>query len=78
MIPEIDISKDVCPMTFVKVKIAMTKFAGSGRLCVLVGEGALGNVIASIKAEGHRVTGVSRRDSAFLLEVEKKGDDGPG
>ncbi len=72
MIPEIDITKDVCPMTFVKVKIALTKVAPCGKLGVLLKEEALKNVISSLKTEGHRVTGVSRRESAFVLEVEKK------
>lgn len=71
MIPEIDITKDVCPMTFVKVKIAMTKIAPSGRLVVLLNKEALKNVISSLKTEGHRVTGVSRRESAYRLDVEK-------
>ncbi|MGE5663376.1 MAG: sulfurtransferase TusA family protein [Deltaproteobacteria bacterium] len=77
MNPEIDITKDVCPMTFVKVKIAMTKIAPSGKLTVLLGGEALKNVISSVKTEGHRVTGVTRRESAYLLEIEKKGE-GPG
>ncbi len=71
---EIDITKDVCPMTFVKVKIALARIAPSGTLAVLLREEALKNVISSLKTEGHRVTGVSRRESAFVLEVEKKGD----
>lgn len=74
MASEIDITKDVCPMTFVKVKIALTNIAPSGTLAVLLKEEALKNVISSLKTEGHRVTGVSRRESAFVLEVEKKGD----
>ncbi len=61
------------PMTFVKVKIALTGIAPSGKLAVLLKEEALKNVISSLKTEGHRVTGVSRRESAFLLEVEKGG-----
>ena len=73
MASEIDITKDVCPMTFVKVKIALAKIAPSGKLAVLLKEEALKNVISSLKTEGHRVTGVSRRESAFLLEVEKGG-----
>ena len=73
MIPEIDITRDVCPMTFVKVKIALTKVAPSGKLSVLLKEEALKNVISSLKAEGHRVTGTSRREAAYLLEVEKRG-----
>ncbi len=70
---EIDITKDVCPMTFVKVKIALARIAPSGKLAVLLKEEALKNVISSLKTEGHRVTAVSRRESDYVLEVEKKG-----
>ena len=76
MIREIDITKDVCPMTFVKVKIAMTSVPAAGKLTVLLKADALKNVIASLKAEGHRVTGTSRRESTFVLEVEKAGAGG--
>ncbi len=73
MSPELDITKDVCPMTFVKVKIALAKIAPSGTLAVLLKEEALKNVISSLKAEGHRVASVGRRESVYLLEVEKSG-----
>ena len=74
MIPDLDITGDVCPMTFVKVKIALTKIAPSGKLSVLLREEALKNVISSLKTEGHRVTGVSRQEFAYRIEVEKKGE----
>ncbi len=70
---EIDITKDVCPMTFVKVKIALESIAPRGTLAVVLKEEALVNVISSLKAEGHRVREVIRRESAYRLEVEKKG-----
>ncbi len=73
MIPMLDITKDVCPMTFVKVKMGLTKITPSEKLNVLLKEEALKNVISSLKAEGHKVTRVERLDAAFLLEVEKKG-----
>ena len=75
MNPVLDITKDVCPMTFVKVKMGLTKIAPSGKLSVLLKEEALKNVISSLKAEGHKVTRVERREAFFLLVVEK---DGPG
>lgn len=68
---ELDITKDVCPMTFVKVKIALANVAPRGTLAVLLREEALKNVISSLKAEGHRVTGVTRREAEYLLEIEK-------
>ncbi len=73
MSPELDITKDVCPMTFVKVKIALANIAPSGKLAVVLKEEALKNVVSSLKGEGHRVTGVSRREPHYVLEVEKKG-----
>ena len=74
MIPMLDITKDVCPMTFVKVKMGLETISPSGKLNVRLKEEALKNVISSLKAEGHRVTRVGRLDEAFLLEVEKKGN----
>jgi tRNA 2-thiouridine synthesizing protein A len=69
----IDITKDVCPMTFVKVKMGLTKISPSEKLNVLLKQEALKNVISSLKAEGHRIIRVGRLDADFLLEVEKKG-----
>lgn len=73
MIPLLDITKDVCPMTFVKVKMGLVKVPPGGALNVLLAEEALKNVIASLKQEGHRVTGVVRQEGAFLIAVEKGG-----
>ena len=73
MNPKIDITKDVCPMTFVKVKMGLTKISPSEKLDVLLKEDELKNVISSLKAEGHRIIRVGRIDADFLLEVEKKG-----
>ncbi len=73
MIPTLDITKDVCPMTFVKVKMGLTKISPSEKLNVLLKEEALKNVISSLKAEGHKVARVERLEAAFLLEVEKSG-----
>jgi tRNA 2-thiouridine synthesizing protein A len=72
--PTLDITGDVCPMTFVKVKMGLARIPPSGRLNVLLREEALKNVIASLKSEGHKVTRVDRREAAFLLEVERKGE----
>jgi tRNA 2-thiouridine synthesizing protein A len=69
--PLLDITGDVCPMTFVKVKMALQKIAPPGKLSVRLREEALKNVISTLKTEGHRIAGVSREGSVFLLEVEK-------
>jgi tRNA 2-thiouridine synthesizing protein A len=73
MNPMLDITKDVCPMTFVKLKMGLTKISPSEKLDVLLKEEALKNVISSLKAEGHRIARVGRQDNDFLLVVEKKG-----
>ena len=77
MTPLLDITGEVCPMTFVKVKMALQKIGPSGKLDILLKEEALKNVISSLKAEGHKVTRAERRDTVFLLEVEKN-DAGAG
>lgn len=73
MTQRLDITKDVCPMTFVKVKIALSKLPPGGSLEVLLKEEALKNVISSLKQEGHGVTGVRREESAFHIVVERGG-----
>ena len=69
--PLLDITGDVCPMTFVKVKMGLQRIVPPGKLNVRLKEEALKNVISSLKTEGHRVTNVSREGTIFLLEVEK-------
>lgn len=69
----LDITGDVCPMTFVKVKMGLQRIATNGILNVRLKEEALKNVISSLKTEGHRVTNVSRKEGIFLLEVTKGG-----
>jgi tRNA 2-thiouridine synthesizing protein A len=71
MNPVLDITRDVCPMTFVKVKMGLTKIAPAEKLQVVLREEALKNVISSLKAEGHKINRVERKDAAFVLEVEK-------
>ncbi len=69
--PLLDITGDVCPMTFVKVKMGLQGIAPRGSLSVRLKEEALKNVMSSLKSEGHRVVSVCRDGSAFLIEVEK-------
>ena len=69
----LDITRDVCPMTTVKIGMALNRLAPAETLEVRVNEGALKNVIASLKADGHRVASADRRPHGFLLVVEKGG-----
>lgn len=74
MTATLDIRKDVCPMTFVKVKMGLAKVPAGGTLNVLLAGEALKNVIASLKQEGHRVARVERLEEAYLLVVERGGE----
>jgi len=69
--PLLDITGDVCPMTFVKVKMALQQAPRVGTLTVRLKVEALKNVISVVKTEGHLVTNVSREEGIFLLEVTK-------
>ena len=71
MTPTLDITGDVCPMTFVKVKMGLAKIAPSETLNVLLKGEALKNVISSLKAEGHTVTKVVGKEDIFLLVIKK-------
>ena len=53
---EIDITTETCPMTFVRVKLALERMSSGSVLAVtLRGEEPLRNVPRSASAEGHEV-----------------------
>jgi molybdopterin/thiamine biosynthesis adenylyltransferase/TusA-related sulfurtransferase len=68
----VDITREVCPMTYVRVKLAMEKL-GPGRLLEvwLKGEEPLKNVPQSARDEGHEVLSLEERGdrSRLLLKV---------
>jgi TusA-related sulfurtransferase len=70
----VDITRDVCPMTTAKVGMALAGLASPGTLEIRLTETALTNVIAAVKAHGHRVATVGRAGEHFVLLVERKGD----
>lgn len=52
----IDITRDVCPVTFAKVKLELEELAPGQLLDVLLNDGEpLENVTRSVAAEGHAV-----------------------
>jgi TusA-related sulfurtransferase len=71
----IDITKVVCPITFVKVKVALESLTDGQILEVKLNDGeALQNVPHSVKDEGHKVIEVNQNsDGTFTLFVEKGG-----
>lgn len=70
----IDITKDVCPFTFVKAKIALDALKSGDILELKLNKGeAMQNVPRSIKDEGHKILKVTEvEDNIFTLVVKKK------
>jgi TusA-related sulfurtransferase len=70
-----DITDVVCPITFVKAKVAIDPLDTGQLLKLRINEGeAMQNVPRSLKEEGHRVTSVQNNDDGtFTVIVEKDG-----
>lgn len=68
----LDITKDHCPMTFVKTKLRLEKLGKGDRLEVLLNEGEpLENVPKTAKEQGYRVLGITHLEGkvhSVLLE----------
>lgn len=71
----IDITDVVCPITFVKVKVALEDLADGQTLAVHLNDGVpIQNVPRSLKDEGHKVLSVDQNaDGTYDLVVEKGG-----
>ena len=71
---KLDLHGVVCPMNFVKTKLALETIEAGERLEVILDEGdAMLNVPRSLKEEGHRVVKVEPLDGSFRVVVEKGG-----
>ncbi len=69
----LDITKDQCPMTFVKVKVKMAKLMPGDRLEVLLTEGQpLKNVPRSAKEQGLKVISVEPNGGFHKVVIEKQ------
>ena len=70
----LDISNEVCPITFVKVKILLEKMSTGSVAKILVKKGeALKNVPKSIEEDGHSILKKTKRENNnYLLLVKKK------
>ncbi len=70
----LDLTGTKCPLTFARIRVAL-EWTETGQVLELVlapGE-QMRTVPASLKAEGHRVTGVARDGVRFRLMVRKDG-----
>lgn len=71
---EIDITDVVCPITFVKVKMALEDLEDGQNLRIHLNEGEpIQNVPRSLKDEGHKVLSVARKDDGTYDLVVQKG-----
>lgn len=69
----LDITKETCPMTFVKVKLRLAKMQKGEQLEVLLNDGEpLQNVPRSCEEQGYRVLSIEASDNhSHLLLIEK-------
>ena len=69
----LDITKEHCPMTFVKAKLALAKLGSGDILEITLTEGEpLENVPRSAAEEGHKVLNIEAAGEFFLVKIEKK------
>ncbi len=69
----LDITRDVCPMTFVRTRLALDRLAPGERLQVrLRGEEPRRNVPKTAADQGHRVLSVADdADGSSIVVIEK-------
>jgi tRNA 2-thiouridine synthesizing protein A len=70
----IDVTNDHCPMTYVKVKIALEDLAFGEKLDVLLSPGEpLENVPQSAREEGNRIIDIREESGNYHVIIEKRG-----
>lgn len=74
MAEHLDITGEVCPMTFVRVKLKLQALPAGGALSVRLREGEpLANVPRALRQEGHQIVAQhDEGDGIHLLEIRKK------
>lgn len=72
-INQLDITNEYCPMTFVKVKLALEKMQPKNCLEVLLTEGEpLDNVPKTVKEQGNKVLEIIHiKDNIYKILIEK-------
>ncbi len=72
-VKSLDITKDHCPMTFVKAKLALSRLSIGDILEVtLKGGEPLENVPKSASEEGHKILSIEALDDHHLIRIEKQ------
>lgn len=72
----VDITDVICPVTFVKVKVALEELEEGKILSIWLNDGEpVQNIPRSVKEEGHQVLKlVNNKDGTYNLIVRKEGD----
>lgn len=72
----VDITDVVCPVTFVKAKVALEELDEGQILSIRMNDGEpVQNVPRSIKEEGHQILKLDdNEDGTYTLYVKKEGD----
>lgn len=72
----VDITDVVCPVTFVKAKVALDGIDEGQTLSIKMNDGEpVQNIPRSIKEEGHKILGlIDNKDGTYSLIVQKLGD----
>ena len=73
---QVDITDVVCPVTFVKAKVALEELDDGQILAIKMNDGEpVQNVPRSIKEEGHKILKlIDNEDGTYNLIVKKVGD----
>jgi tRNA 2-thiouridine synthesizing protein A len=70
---QIDITKEICPMTYVKTKLKLETMSSGQVLEVILREGEpLTNVPKSLMAEGHKILDVRQDGEFYKLLIERR------
>lgn len=68
----IDITREICPMTFVKTKLKLETMEVGQVLEVTLREGEpLANLPKSVEQEGHKVLDIQREDSFYKVLIQR-------
>jgi len=69
---EIDITKEICPMTFVKTKLKLETMSAGEVLEVTLREGEpLLNVPKSVEQDGHKILDLHQEGDIYKLLIER-------
>ena len=70
---QIDITQEICPMTYVKTKLKLETMSPGQVLEVILREGEpLTNVPKSLTAEGHEILDVRQEGEYYKLLIERR------